>query len=85
LTAFIQHVDATAQIYRIDDTLVNVLRQLQDAETGQRGFLITGQESYLRPYEDAMLTLEQDIDRTRAIVRPPAAALSKAGLTSSTG
>jgi signal transduction histidine kinase len=69
LTAFINHVDAIARIYRIDDALVHVLRQLQDAETGQRGFLITGQESYLRPYEEAMHTLEQDIDRMRAMVR----------------
>lgn len=68
LTAFIGHVDSMSQFYRIDDALVHVLRQLQDAETGQRGFLITGQENYLQPYEQAMLTLEDDLDRMRAMV-----------------
>ncbi len=27
---------------------------LQDAETGQRGYLLTGEEAYLEPYEDAV-------------------------------
>src|SRR4029077_18999616 len=30
-----------------------VLSTLKDAETGQRGFLLTGEESYLTPYTDA--------------------------------
>ena len=37
---------ATAQIQL-------VLRRLLDAETGQRGFLLTGRRSYLAPYEEA--------------------------------
>src|SRR5581483_8755165 len=33
---------------------VNVLfSRLQDAETGQRGYVITGNESYLEPFTDA--------------------------------
>ncbi len=31
----------------------NVLVSLLDAETGQRGFLLTGRDSYLAPYDDA--------------------------------
>src|SRR5271156_5504520 len=27
---------------------------LRDAETGQRGYLVTGNEEYLEPYEEAM-------------------------------
>ena len=30
---------------------------IKDAETGQRGFLLTGQERYLAPYEDARAVL----------------------------
>ncbi|GAA0741754.1 response regulator [Ideonella azotifigens] len=33
--------------------LQEVLSVLKDAETGQRGFLLTGDESYLAPYNDA--------------------------------
>lgn len=35
-----------------------VLSALQDAETGARGYVITGVESYLEPYNDATSTLE---------------------------
>jgi PAS domain S-box-containing protein len=35
-------------------TLHSIFSILQDAETGQRGFLITGNESYLAPYNDAV-------------------------------
>ena len=35
-----------------------VLTTLQDAETGQRGYLLTGEEKYLAPYDQARLDLE---------------------------
>lgn len=34
--------------------LKDTFSALQDAETGQRGFLITGEEKYLKPYETAL-------------------------------
>jgi methyl-accepting chemotaxis protein len=34
--------------------LDNLLSELKDAETGQRGFVITGDESYLEPYKSAL-------------------------------
>ncbi|WP_342377016.1 methyl-accepting chemotaxis protein [Myxococcus stipitatus] len=41
--------------------LVRELRALLiDAETGQRGFLLTGEEPYLEPYQQALSTLRQD-------------------------
>ncbi|MBJ6763693.1 methyl-accepting chemotaxis protein [Myxococcaceae bacterium JPH2] len=46
------------------------LRELRalliDAETGQRGFLLTGDNSYLQPYQQALAELRQDLDRLRA-------------------
>jgi len=41
-------VDHTHQVLH---TLEGILSQIKDAETGQRGYLITGQHSYLEPYE----------------------------------
>ena len=32
----------------------NLLSALKDAETGQRGFLLTGRERYLDPYDKAV-------------------------------
>jgi signal transduction histidine kinase len=38
-----------------------ILVDLIDAETGQRGYLLTGRDDYLEPYEDAKARLEQDL------------------------
>ena len=38
---------------RVLDALDNILITLDDAETGQRGYLLTGKEFYLEPYEAA--------------------------------
>jgi signal transduction histidine kinase len=39
----------------------------KDAETGSRGFLITGDEVYLQPYKDARRELPQQLDRFQQI------------------
>ncbi|RKG68593.1 HAMP domain-containing protein [Corallococcus sp. CA054B] len=36
-----------------------------DAETGQRGFILTGDEAYLRPYQNAITELRADLDALR--------------------
>jgi CHASE3 domain sensor protein len=38
--------------------LTNVLSLMKDAETGQRGFIITGQDSFLAPYNEALARLD---------------------------
>ncbi|HXP65967.1 MAG TPA: response regulator [Steroidobacteraceae bacterium] len=45
-----------------------LLSTLKDAETGQRGFLLTGEESYLEPYTDAKDALPDEIRATRALL-----------------
>ena len=48
-----------------------------DAETGQRGFLLTGEDRYLQPYDDANRRIHGELDllrerarmRTRRIAR----------------
>ncbi len=40
--------------------------QLQDAERGQRGFVITGNERYLAPYTMAVTAISQTMQRLRA-------------------
>ncbi len=39
---------------------------LQDAETGQRGYLLTGKEAYLAPYEEAVTSIEKWLDGSQA-------------------
>src|SRR6202162_5628141 len=53
-------VDHTFQVMSAID---NALLQLQDAETGQRGFIITGDESYLAPFEAGRTKLSEFLER----------------------
>lgn len=47
--------------------LDNALSDLKDAETGQRGFLITGEEGFLEPYNKANPLIEQRLQRLRKL------------------
>ncbi|HEY9295508.1 MAG TPA: CHASE3 domain-containing protein, partial [Phormidium sp.] len=47
--------------------LEEVLSQLKDAETGQRGYLLTGEEIYLAPYNEALPRLSQEIQGLRKL------------------
>ena len=51
--------DNVAEIRRIRTGSVDLLTALQDAETGQRGFLLTNDESYLSPYYEAVKSLPE--------------------------
>lgn len=50
---------ASAQQVRLEAS--QVLSLIQDAETGQRGYLLTGEERYLTPYRDAVAALPRDL------------------------
>jgi len=51
------------------ETLLNeILTAVADAETGQRGFLLTGREEYLEPYRKALPRIEERYKRLRELV-----------------
>lgn len=58
----------TAEILQTTETLQ---RNLRTAETGQRGYLLTGDPSYLAPYEQARRRIPDNLERLRALVRDP--------------
>src|SRR5712671_5020869 len=49
------------------ETLSNLLSSMKDAETGQRGFVLTGNESYLEPYTAALETVSRDLVDLRTL------------------
>lgn len=57
--------EARANDLRMD--LAALQRRLLDAETGQRGFLISGDERYLTPYSGAIGEIVPMLDRIEAI------------------
>ena len=44
-----------------------VLSSVKDAETGQRGYLLTGQESYLKPHSLALKTIDREIKALKTL------------------
>ena len=49
--------------------LGNLLSAIQDAETGQRGFLLTGNNRYLEPYQDAAARADASVSAIQALTR----------------
>jgi PAS domain S-box-containing protein len=50
-----------AHTHEMLDLTGDVLRTLVDAETGQRGFLITRKDNFLEPYQQALARLDQQV------------------------
>ncbi|HEX3397359.1 MAG TPA: response regulator [Steroidobacteraceae bacterium] len=57
-----------AQTLEVLGRLEAVLSTIKDAETGQRGYLLTGEESYLSPYTGAKDALPDEIKSLRALL-----------------
>ena len=69
--------EAVAMVVRRGDTRAQVwslLRGLADAETGQRGYLLTGRPSYLEPYEQGVSTVDEALRGLRQFYGGDAAA-----------
>ena len=56
--------------YHVIVLLDRLTSSLKDAETGQRGFLLTGDERYLAPYKDALRQLPDQIAEFKNIQHP---------------
>jgi len=69
-TGHMRSQDAVEQMKHGQDTrkAVNTLMQsMLDAETGQRGYLLTGNETYLEPYDKAVATVQANLDGLRQL------------------
>jgi len=54
---------------RVNTAINDVMSTMQDIETGQRGYLITGDAAYLAPYRSALAAIEPNSVRLQALVR----------------
>ena len=57
-----------AHTHRVLDRLAEVLNVLQDAEIGGRGYIITGDESFLQPYQNAETKIMTVVNDLRALI-----------------
>ena len=58
--------DAMARTLAVQEQIQALGSAIKDAETGQRGFLITGLDNYLLPFNTAQVTLPGATERLRA-------------------
>src|SRR5262245_28154430 len=57
-----------AHTYEVIGALDDVLSLMKDAETGQRGFIITGDDRYLDPYNTALAGIDTRIAEVTRLV-----------------
>ena len=62
-----------AHTHLVLDSLADVLNVLQDAEIGGRGYIISGDESFLQPYQNAETKIVTAVNKLRALISDNAA------------
>jgi len=58
-----------AHTHQVLETLSNTMSELENVETGQRGYVITVQEDYLTPYYSARLHIDDNLQKLAALTR----------------
>jgi PAS domain S-box-containing protein len=64
-------IDASNQVQKTQEKinkLEELLSEMKDAETGQRGYILTGQESYLEPYQGVVRNIDQKIVKLKNLI-----------------
>jgi CHASE3 domain sensor protein len=55
--------------HKVITSLDELLSTVQDAETGQRGYLLTGDDRYLEPYESATGAVSSRLDAVASLIQ----------------
>ncbi len=63
----VDSADWVTHTHQVKEGLAQVLSTLKDAETGQRGFVLTGAERYLEPYQAALQEIDRHFQRVREL------------------
>jgi signal transduction histidine kinase/CHASE3 domain sensor protein len=61
--------DVVNHTFEVRLTVDGVLSLIKDAETGQRGFIITGEEKYLEPYNAALPQIDTSINQLQLLTK----------------
>ncbi len=60
-------LSSMAQVQQTRAGVTQLLQHMLDAETGQRGYLLTGDARYLEPYQSATSVIAQNLDELRGL------------------
>ncbi|MCC5650542.1 response regulator [Nostoc sp. XA013] len=64
-------IDTSKQVQETQEKinkLKELLSEMKDAETGQRGYILTGQESYLEPYQAVVTNIDPKIAELKNLI-----------------
>src|ERR1035438_3500594 len=67
INALSQTSYSVAHTHVVLEGIARVLSMLKDAETGQRGYIITGDESFLEPYQAAAPAIATTVNDLREL------------------
>src|SRR5713226_8388650 len=62
VTELVDSADWVLHTHKVKEALIELRSSLKDAETGQRGFLLTGEERYLEPYRRALVEIPETLN-----------------------
>jgi signal transduction histidine kinase/CheY-like chemotaxis protein len=63
-----QGADLVGHTLRVENSLDLILLSVEDAETGQRGFLLTDDESYLAPFRQGSSKIDSELQHLNGLV-----------------
>ncbi|MGF1615788.1 MAG: CHASE3 domain-containing protein [Gammaproteobacteria bacterium] len=69
MSALVQTVHWEVHTHEVLNQLDDLLLQIQNAETGQRGYIITGEQRYLEPYDTALVRIHEELAQLRRLRR----------------
>ncbi len=58
-----------ARSYAVRETANRLLSSIKDMQTGQRGYLLTGDKSFLQPYRDGLASVEDEFEQLRQLTQ----------------
>jgi signal transduction histidine kinase len=67
ISAVVETNREVAKSRDVQTALEQLLSTVKDAETGQRGYIITGRSKFLEPYREAVADVEKRLDRVRTV------------------
>jgi len=70
-TRFAERESLSVRAREVLAKIESLFSELKDAETGQRGYLLTGQDSYLAPYDAAILAIPGQLEDLRKLALDP--------------
>ncbi|HTQ39678.1 MAG TPA: CHASE3 domain-containing protein, partial [Pirellulales bacterium] len=65
--ALIDNADWVAHTYRVIGKVESLIAETNNAEAGRDGYLLTGRETYLEPYQQAKRTVDSTLGEVRSL------------------